>query len=121
MPTVVGLTHVKINGIYDLDFRNASWDVKRPETTHTTGGGLKQGIGVPVPTGNMDEVIDPSGKGIDWANLKDFSIEILDREKKNVIFAADGANWTGISGSSDLSQASTTKRIGWSGTGLVKV
>lgn len=118
--TVVGLTHVKINGIYDLAFRNASWQVDRAETTHVTGGGPKQGIGVSIPSGSCDEVIDEGQTGIDWANLKDFSVEILSKEKKTVIFSADGCNWKSSGGSTDLSQASTTKRIAWAGTGVVK-
>lgn len=112
---IVGLTKVKVNGIYDLAFKNATWDVSRPETTHATGGGLQIATGIPVPKGNMDEVIDKSPNGVDWQNLSEFSIEILDDVTNQTVFAAEGCEWTGIGGSAAQENANATQRIGWVG------
>lgn len=118
--TVAGLTLCKINGIYHLDVRNATWSVKKANVQHPTGKGIQQATGLEVPSCTFDEVI-PRQKGLDWRSLKNFSVEILDKEEKNVLFSGTTGNWTSIDGTSDTGQASTTKRIGVNLSDVVKV
>jgi hypothetical protein len=117
--TVVGLALVKINGTFHLDVKGARWSVRRADMMHVTGAGNKQAIGLPQPSGSFDEVIPRAGV-LDWASLKDFSIELLDYEGKTTLFAADVCNWTNIDGSTDLGGASTTKSVNWTGSTPVK-
>lgn len=117
--TVIGLTLVKINGIYELDVRNARWSVKRNNTQHATGGGVKQSIGLEMPSGSFDEVIPRSG-ATNWRALKSFSVEIYDSETRSVVVAAFRiCNWTGIDGTADQGQATASKAIAWNGSEVV--
>lgn len=116
MPSILGLTTAKINGLFDVWVTNSTWDVSRPVNVVITQGGAQESLGIPVPSGTFGEVIPKSGS-INWANLQDFSIQIYDRETKSVVvMQANGCNWDKVSGSSDLSQARTLKNISWKGT-----
>jgi hypothetical protein len=85
-----------------------------------TGAGARQALGA-VASGSFDEVI-PRDKGFDWRSLKNFSIEIYDKETRSVLLAAfEGCEWTGLDGTADNSQASAGKAIAWNGTTVVKV
>lgn len=111
--TVIGLTLVKINGIFHLDVLNARWSGKRANVQHVTGGGIKQAIGETVPSGSFDEVI-PRQKGLKWRSLKNFTIDVYDKETRSIVIASFAVcNWDGIDGSSDLSSAMTRKSITW--------
>ncbi len=109
--TSVGLALVKINGMFHLDVKGARWSTRRADTMHVTGKGNVQAIGLPQPSGSFDEIIPRTG-ALDWASLRDFSIEILDYENKTTLFAADVCNWTNIDGQADLGGANATKSIG---------
>ena len=119
MPGVVGLTLCKINNVYEVDVVNASWDIKKAIATHHTGKGLQLAEGLEVATGSFDEVIPREG-ATNWRNLTDFSVEILDKQTKEVIAAFTGCKWSDLAGSSNTSSASTTKRVAWSATEVVK-
>lgn len=113
---VIGLTLVKINGIFDLDVRNARWSDKRAVQQHVTGGGVRSALGQEIPSGSFDEVIPRTGAQ-NWRGLKNFAIEIFDKETTKIVVASfDGCNWTGLDGTSDLSQANTSRAITWNGT-----
>ena len=117
--TVIGLTLVKINGLFRVDVRNARWSTRRANQQHVTGGGVRQSTGEEIPSGSFDEVV-PRDAQFDWRSLRNFSIEVFDKETRSIkVFAAEGCNWTGIDGSSDLSQANTGKAITWNGTKVV--
>lgn len=117
--TVVGLAVVKINGQFYLDVKNATWSVKRAIAQAVTGGGLRQGIGVPIPACTFDSVI-PRSKDLDWTSLANFSVEILDKEQKKTLFAMTGCNWNSGDGSSDQAQANTGKRVAIMGNEVTK-
>lgn len=111
--TVVGLTLAKIDGIFHLDVKNARWSDKRPIAKHATGGGQQQAIGLENPSGSFDEVV-PRQKGLKWRDLKDFTVDIYDKETRSKIIASfSKCNWSGIDGSSDTSSAMTGKAITW--------
>ncbi|MEO9196321.1 MAG: hypothetical protein ABI445_21930 [Polyangia bacterium] len=113
--TVIGLTLAKINGIFALDVLNARWSVKRANTVHITGAGPRQAIGVEVPSGSFDEVIPRTG-AFDWRALKDFTVDIYDKETQKIVVASfTQCNWTGLDGASDSSSASTKKSVPWNG------
>jgi hypothetical protein len=115
-PTVIGLTLAKINGLYRVDVRNARWSTRRAAQQHITGAGVRQSIGEEVPSGSFDEVI-PRDKQFNWRALKNFSIEVYDKETRTIlVFGCEGCNWSGLDGSSDLGQANTSKAIAWIGT-----
>ncbi len=119
--TVLGLTLAKINGTFHIDVRDSRWSVKRANTQHVTGGGVRQSIGENLPSGSFGEVI-PRESAFAWAALKNFSVEIYDKETQSVVVAAfEGCNWNGIDGSSDLGQANTGKNISWNGSIVVKI
>src|ERR1043166_9240779 len=118
--SVIGLTLARINGIYDLDVKNATWEVRRALQQHITGGGVKEAAGTPVPTGTFDEVIAKKD-GTNWASLQNFSIEIMDKETRKIVVAAFvGCNWSSISGSSDLASANSARKVSWGGTRALK-
>jgi hypothetical protein len=121
MATVIGLTLAKINNVYHVDVRNARWSSKRQVQQHVTGGGVRESIGVEVPSGSFDEVI-PKDKVFEWRKLTDFSVEIFDKETRSIPIASfTGCNWDGIDGSSDLSSATATKAVTWKGTDVISV
>jgi hypothetical protein len=114
--TVIGLTLVKVNGLFHLDVLNARWSVKRANVQHVTGAGVEQAIGQEIPSGSFDEVI-PRQKGLKWRDLKDFTIDVYDKETRSQVIASfSRCNWTGIDGSSDLSSAMSRKSISWNGS-----
>jgi hypothetical protein len=116
MAGIVGLAKAKINGMFYVDVKNARWDVARNVTQHITGGGVKESVGVALVSGSFDEVIAKQG-AIDWAALKDFSVEVFDSEDNSVVvLAAEGCNWDKVSGTTDLAQATTMKNVTWKGT-----
>ena len=118
---VIGLTLVKINGIFDLEVRNARWSDKRAVQQHVTGGGVRSAIGQEIPSGSFDEVIPKAGAQ-KWRTLKNFSVEVYDKETQKIVIASfSGCNWTSLDGSSDLSQANTSKAITWNGTDVETV
>ncbi len=111
---IVGLTMVKINGIFRVDVKNSRWGVKRPTPQFDTGGGVRTAFGLERPSGSFDEVIPK--KPFNWRALRNFSIEIYEKESLTVIaFSAERCNWGGLDGSSDLSSATTSKAIQWVG------
>jgi hypothetical protein len=117
--SVIGLTTVKINGTYRVDVKNARWSIRRAGQEYVTAGGVRISKGAQIPTGTFDEVIPRAGQ-FDWRGQSSFSIEILDQETRSVtIFAAEGCEWQGLDGSTDLGQASTGRTIAWHGTGVV--
>ena len=117
--TVIGLTQCKINGLYRVDVRNARWSIKRANQQHVTGAGVRQSTGEEIPSGSFDEII-PRDKQFNWRGLRNFSIEVLDKETRSVVIASfEGCNWTGIDGTTDLSQANTTKAITWNGSKVI--
>jgi hypothetical protein len=117
---VIGLTLAKVNGIFHLDVKNARWSVKRGVVQHETGSGVRSAVGLEKPSGSFDEVI-PRQKGLDWRSLRDFSVEIYDKETQSiVVFSSTGCNWTGLDGSADTSSASATKAVQWVGDSVVK-
>ena len=113
--TVVGLTRVKINGMFHIDVRNARWSIKRANQQHVTGGGIKQATGEEIPSGSFDEVIPRKGAE-KWRTLRNFSIDVLDKEGGTVIASFLQCNWTRIDGITDLSQANATKAVTWNGS-----
>ena len=113
--TLVGLTLVKLNGIYHVDFVNARFSLKRVVNQPVTGGGVRASTGAEIPTGTMDEVI-PRTKGLNWRVLRNFSLVVLDKEGKTELAVVEGCNWNGIDGSFDLGGASARKSFGWAGT-----
>lgn len=118
MALVIGLTLVKVNGIFRVDVKNARWDDTRAVQQHVTGGGVREALGAELVSGSFDEVIPLSGQ-FNWRALKDFSIQIYDKEtRKILVFAAEGCNWEKISGTSDQQQANTAKAISWKGTSI---
>jgi len=118
---VIGLTLVKINGIYHVDVKNARWSVKRANPQHVTAGGVRQAIGEELPSGSFDEVI-PRAKKFKWRTLKNFTVEIYDKEtRKIVVFACEGCNWNGLDGSSDLAGANASRAVTWNGTKVIEV
>lgn len=121
MATVIGLTLVKINGSFRVDVKNARWSDKRTVTQTNTGGGVVEAIGPELCSGSFDEVIPKSGQ-FNWRALKDFSVQIYDKETRSVLLAAfEGCNWDGIDGSSDSQSAATQKSITWKGTAIPTV
>jgi len=111
MPGVIGLTLAKINGTFELDVKNSRWNGARPVVQHHTGGGVKSAVGQQAGTFGFDEVIPKQG-ATNWQALKDFSIEIFDKETRTiVVFSATGSNWNNIAGNSDSSSAVTGKNI----------
>lgn len=118
--TVLGLTLAKINGTYHLDVRNMRWSIRRANQQHITGAGIRQATGFEVPSGTIDEVI-PRTAGLNWRALRNFSIEVFDKETRSIVIASfTGCNWTSIDGSTDLAQANVTRAVGWNGTEVVK-
>ena len=119
--TVIGLTLVKINGRFRLDVKNARWSTRRAVTQVVTGAGVRAATGEELPSGSFDEVI-PRDAQFDWRSLRNFSIEVYDKETRGVLlFAAEGCNWSGLDGNTDLGSANTGKAITWSGTKVTKV
>lgn len=113
--TVIGLTLGKINGLWHVDVRNFRASVKRANPQMITGAGARQALGENVASGSIDEVI-PRDKGFDWRSLKNFSIEIFDKETRGVvIFACEECNWNQADIQSNLDQAQTGKTINWNG------
>lgn len=113
--TVIGLTMAKINGLWHVDVRNTRASVKRANPQMITGAGARQALGEPVASGSFDEVI-PRDKGFDWRSLKNFSIEIYDKETRSkVIFACEGCNWNGVDMQGNMDQATAGKAIAWNG------
>ncbi len=114
--TVIGLTLAKINGLFHLDVVNARWSVKRANQQHITGGGIQQAVGEEVPSGSFDEVV-PREKRLDWRALKNFTVDIYDKETRSKIVASFAkCNWTGLDGSADNSSAMTRRAIAWNGS-----
>lgn len=113
-PTVVGLILVKVNGVYELDVKSGSYSAKQSVQQHVTGKGVRTALGVVMPSGSLEEVVPRSG-GTNWRNLKNFSMEWVDKETKRTIALFEGCNWEDVGGRMDLSQASTTKTIAWKG------
>ena len=117
--TVLGLTLAKVNGIYHLDVRNMRWSVRRANQQHVTGAGIKQATGFEMPSGTIDEII-PRDKRLNWRALRNFSIEVFDKETRSIVIASfTGCNWTSLDGSTDLSQANTSRSVGWNGSEVV--
>ena len=117
---IIGLTLVKINGMFHLDVVDARWSTKRAVSQQVTGGGPKNARGVPLPSGSFNEVI-PKDKGLDWSALKGFSVEIFDQETRKIVVASfTGCDWTTNDGSSDNSQAKTSRAISYTATGVIK-
>lgn len=113
--TVIGLTLVKINGIYHLDVKNSRSSTKRATPQNVTGAGVKTATGQEMISGSFDEVI-PRDRRLDWRSLRNFSIEIFDKETKSVVIvSADGCNWGSIDDSSDLNTAVTGRAVAWVG------
>jgi len=119
MPSLIGLTTVKINGVYHIDVRNARWSTRRANQQHVTGGGVKQAVGEEIPSGSFDEV-SPKDKKLNWRALRDFSVEILDKETRSIVVASfRECNWTGLDGTTDNAQANTTRAVTWNGSIVV--
>lgn len=113
MPSILGLTLCKINGVFELDVTNAAWDDPRALTQHATGGGVKNATGLEMPNGSFDEVISKSGS-TNWRNLSQFSIQIYDKETRKIVVAAfERADWGDLGGSSDTASATTKRKITW--------
>lgn len=120
MATVIGLTLAKVNNLFHLDVKNSRWSVKRAAPQSVTGGGVVTAIGQEMCSGSFDEVT-PKEKGLDWRKLKDFAVEIYDKETRSIVVAAfTGCNWTGLDGSSDLAQAMSGRNVTWVGSEVVK-
>jgi hypothetical protein len=116
MADVIGVTLVKINGIFELDVTNARWSDGRALVQHVTGGGVKKAKGTELPSGSFDEVVSRSG-ATNWRNLSDFRMDVYDKETRSIIVASfSGCDWEKIDGSSDNASATTKKSIGWKGT-----
>jgi hypothetical protein len=121
MAEIFGLTTVRINGTYEVDVKNARWDVKRPTPQFNTPGGVRTATGQEMPSGSFDEVIPKQGAR-DWRALRNFSVEILDQETRKItVFAALRCNWGSLGGSSDLQGANTSKAVAWVGEEVSKV
>lgn len=112
--TIVGLSLVKINGMFHLDVRNIRVSVKRANPQVITGAGAVQAIGEAVCSGTFDEVI-PRSKQLNWRKMKNFTIEVMDKEEKNTIFSAEGCNWNDVEIQSNQDQATTGRSVGWNG------
>ncbi len=121
MSSIHGLTLLKIDGIFELDVKNARWSTKQSVPQFVTGGGAVTALGEKLPSGSFDEVIAIDGS-TEWRNKKDFSIQIYDKEtRKKVVFAAEGCNWESVDGSSDQQSATTSRSVSWKGNGVVKI
>lgn len=114
--TVIGLCSIKINGLFRVDAKSARWSAKRSVTQNVTQGGIRQSTGEALPTGSFEEVV-PRDKRFNWKALRNFSIEIYDKETNGqLVFACNGCNWDGIDGNTDLNQALTGRTISWKGS-----
>lgn len=115
MPAILGLTLVKINGIYNLKVKNSKWGLKRAVSQAVTGGGIKTGLGFEMVAGSWEETIEIAGN-VDVASLVDFTLQIYDQPtQKLLVFAAERCNWESIDGSNDLQAATSSKGIAWKG------
>src|SRR5690348_8554705 len=116
MPSIIGVTLVKINQIYRLDVVNAVWDVLRPVSYQMTGSGVQLVTGMPVASGSFDEVI-PIQSQFDWNKLSAFSIDVFDQATQRIkIFSARNCEWENVGGTSDVGTVATRAKIKWKGT-----
>ena len=115
MPEIIGLTTAKLNGIFEVDVKNARWDLAKATPQSVTPAGIRTAEGAEMPSGSFDEVIPKQG-ATNWRALKSFSIEILDQETRSITIASfTGCHWNRLSGSSDLQSAVTGKSVSWVG------
>lgn len=122
MPSIMGPTLAKVNGIYRLDVTNATWDVKQPIRAESSGAGRQLAVSnIYEISGGFDEVVPTQGI-FNWQALSDFTIQIYDQAtQKILVFACSGAEWGGIGGGSNVGQAKTDRKIPWQARLLVKV
>lgn len=122
MSSIIGVTLAKINGIYRVDVTNATWDVKQVINAQSSGAGRQLATStIYEVSGGFDEVV-PIQSQFNWFALTDFTIQIYDQStQKILLFACSGAEWGGISGSSNVGQAATSRKIPWQGRTVVKV
>lgn len=113
---ILGLGIMKINGIFRLDVTGARWSLHRNVTQEATGGGIQKAIGLPIPTGSIEEVIDKKGL-FPWLTLVDFSIQLYDYEtQKILIMHAQHCDWGNLDGTLDQAAPRTRRNISWFGT-----
>lgn len=118
--SVLGVTLLKLNGIFDLDVKNVRWSVRVPVPQHDTGLGVRNARGLEHPTLTF-EVVAVRANAFDYRSLRQFSAEVYDKEtRKVVVFAAEGFDWNELGGSSDVGSAMTGKTLSCVGTGVVK-
>lgn len=116
--TVFGLALVRINGTYELDVKSGSFSGKQTVLQHVTGKGVRNARGITMPSGSLEEVIPRSGATA-WKNLKNFTMEIVDKETKSTIALAEGCEWEDLGIRFDLAQASMLKSVSWKGSEAV--
>lgn len=114
MASILGVTLAKINGIYDVNVVNATWDNKRDVPQVKTGGGTRVGTGLEAGSGGFDEVYPVDGSQLDLRSLNSFSIQIYDQPtRKLLIMSALRCEWEDSSGSSAVEGANTRRKWSW--------
>ena len=114
MASIHGVTIAKINGIFDVEVTNATWDVDGNMSQTKTAGGNKNADGIPAISGSFDEVIALDGSNIDLSKLKQFSIQIYDQPtRKILLMSAQRADWDKAGGSSAVEGANTRRKWSW--------
>lgn len=115
MPAMLGMSLLKINGIFNVRVKNQKWGLRRPTPQVVTGGGVKTGLGLEMIAGSWEETIEIVG-GIDLAALVDFTIQAYDQPtQKLLVYSAERCNWGSIDGSNDLGSAASSKGVSWVG------
>lgn len=121
MGSIVGITTAKIDGMYELDVKNATWDDRRPLNQEATAGGIKNATGLEFGSGSFDEVFSKVG-ATNWQAKKQFTIDIYDQETRKIVVASFArCDWESIGGSSDVAGAKTDRKVTWKSEEVVKV
>jgi hypothetical protein len=116
--SIVGVTLAKVNGIYLVNVKNATWDFRRPTVQEPTGGGIDIATGLVMPSGSFDEVVPLADVNpqFNWLALTRWSVQVYDQATRTqLIFSAQGCEWEDLGGSSNTAGAQTARKISWKG------
>lgn len=121
MPSIEGVTLAKINGIFDVEVTNASWDVDGNMSQTKTAGGPRNAAGIPAMSGSFDEVVPLDGSQIDLRSLSSFSVQVYDQPtQKILLMSAQRCDWDKAGTSSAVEGASTRRKWSWKAEAFTK-
>lgn len=121
MASILGVTLAKINGIYNVNVVNATWDVAKDLPSVKTGGGVKNAKGLAAMSGGFDEVYPADGTILDLTTLDAFSIQIYDQPTQKVlVMSAQRCDWDKADGSSAVEGANTRRKWSWKAEAFTK-